>query len=131
MINLLLQKKQFLLYCVIGFSGVALDTGVYSLLVKSGLLGFQAANVVSYSCGTILSFILNARYNFRVTDKIGLRLARFFGVGILGLLVSAGLLHRLVDVYHFDNIISKIATLPVIVLLQYNLNRLFSFHKAR
>jgi putative flippase GtrA len=66
-----------------------------------------------------------------VTDKIGLRLARFFGVGILGLLVSAGLLHRLVDVYHFDNIISKIATLPVIVLLQYNLNRLFSFHKAR
>jgi putative flippase GtrA len=129
-ISLLLQKKQFLLYCVIGFSGVGLDTGVYSLLLKTGLLNVQAANVVGYSCGTLLSFVLNARYNFRVTDKIARRMATFFGVAFLGWMASAGVLYLLVDVYHFDKYVSKIATLPVVVLLQYNLNRLISFRKA-
>ena len=57
----LLQKKQFLLYCVIGASGATLDFGNYSLLVKTGLLDYQAANAGGYASGTLLSFILNAR----------------------------------------------------------------------
>ena len=50
--SFLLQKRQFLLYCVIGASGVTLDFGIYSLLVKSGLLDYQAANAIGYASGT-------------------------------------------------------------------------------
>jgi putative flippase GtrA len=128
--KILLQKKQFLLYCVIGASGVTLDFGIYSLLVKTRLLDYQAANAVGYSSGTLLSFILNARFNFRVTDKIPLRLASFFSIAFLGWLVSAGLLHLLIGRFNFDQYLSKFATLIVVVLLQYNLNRLLSFRKA-
>ena len=126
----LLQKKQFLLYCVIGASGVTLDFGIYSLLVKTRLLDYQAANAVGYSGGTLLSFILNARFNFRVTDKIPLRLISFFSIAFLGWLVSAGLLFLLIGRFGFDKYLSKFATLIVVVLLQYNLNRLLSFRKA-
>ena len=126
----LLQKRQFLLYCVIGASGVTLDFGIYSLLVKTRLLDYQAANAAGYSSGTLLSFILNARFNFRVTDKIPLRLLSFFSIAFLGWLVSAGLLHLLIGRFDFDKYLSKLATLIVIVLLQYNLNRLLSFRKA-
>jgi putative flippase GtrA len=128
--KILLQKRQFLLYCVIGASGVALDFGIYSLLVKTRLLDYQAANAVGYSNGTLLSFILNARYNFRVTDKIPLRFISFFSVAFLGWLVSAGLLLLLIGQFGFDKYLSKFATLIVVVLLQYNLNRLLSFRKA-
>jgi putative flippase GtrA len=128
--NILLQNRQFLLYCVIGASGVTLDFGIYSLLVKTRLLDYQAANAVGYSSGTLLSFILNARYNFRVTDKIPLRLISFFSIAFLGWLVSAGLLHLLIGRFDFDKYLSKFATLIVVVLLQYNLNRLLSFRKA-
>jgi putative flippase GtrA len=128
--KILLQKKQFLLYCVIGASGVTLDFGIYSLLVKTRLLDYQAANAVGYSSGTLLSFILNARFNFRVTDKIPLRLTSFFSIAFLGWLVSAGLLHLLIGRFNFDKYLSKFATLIVVVLLQYNLNRLLSFRKA-
>ena len=128
--KILLQKKQFLLYCVIGASGVTLDFGIYSLLVKTRLLDYQAANAVGYSSGTLLSFILNARFNFRVTDKIPLRLVSFFSIAFLGWLVSAGLLHLLIGRFNFDKYLSKFATLIVVVLLQYNLNRLLSFRKA-
>jgi len=128
--KILLQKKQFLLYCIIGASGVTLDFGIYSLLVKTRLLDYQAANAVGYSSGTLLSFILNARYNFRVTDKIPLRFISFFSIAFLGWLVSAGLLLLLIGRFGFDKYLSKFATLIVVVLLQYNLNRLLSFRKA-
>ena len=127
----LLQRKQFLLYCVIGFSGVGLDFGLYSVLIKFKLLDYQAANAVGYASGTLLSFILNARYNFRVADKIGLRFASFFGIAFLGWLTSAALLNLLIGRYGCDQYLAKFATLVVVVLLQYNLNRLLSFRKTR
>ena len=128
--KILLAKKQFLLYCVIGASGATLDFGIYSLLVKTGLLDYQAANAVGYASGTLLSFILNAGFNFRVTDKIPLRLTSFFSVAFLGWLVSAGLLYLFIAGLGFDKYLSKFATLLVVVLLQYNLNRLVSFRKT-
>ena len=93
---LLLQKRQFLLYCAIGAAGSSLDFGIFWLIVHSGSRHYQIANATGYASGTLLSFILNARFNFRVSDQIALRLARFFGVGFLGWLVSAGLLHLLI-----------------------------------
>jgi putative flippase GtrA len=128
--NFLLQKKQFLLYCIIGASGVSLDFGIYSLLVKTRLLDYQAANAVGYASGTLLSFILNVKFNFRVTDRLALRLAGFFSVAFLGWLASAALLQLLVGHCGFDKYVSKFATLVVVVLLQYNLNRRFSFRKT-
>ncbi len=128
--NFLIQKKQFLLYCVIGASGATLDFGIYSLLIKSRLLDYQAANAVSYASGTLLSFVLNARFNFRVIDKITLRLLSFLGVAALGYLVTRELLYLLIGNYGFDKYLSKLATLAVVVALQYNLNRLVSFRKS-
>jgi putative flippase GtrA len=126
----LLQRKQFLLYCAIGFSGVGLDFCIYSLLIKAKLLDYQAANAVGYASGTLLSFVLNVKFNFRVTNKIALRLMSFFGVAFLGWLVSVALLNFLIGHNGFDKYFSKIATLIVVVLLQYNLNRLLSFRKT-
>ncbi len=126
----LLQKRQFLLYCVIGLSGASLDFGSYSLLVNTRLLDYQAANGLGYALGTLLSFTLNARFNFRLTDRLAFRLASIFGVAFLGWLVSAALLHLLIGTYGVNKYAAKFASLVIIVLLQYNLNRLISFRKA-
>jgi putative flippase GtrA len=128
--NFLLQRKQFLLYCLIGLSGTLLDFGVFTLIRKAKLLDTQAANAISYASGTMLSFILNARFNFRIADKIPLRLVCFFGVALLGYSVSAGLLYEFVQVHGFNEYLSKAATLVVVVILQYNLNRRISFRKS-
>jgi len=128
--KLLLQKRQFLLYCVIGSVGSTLDFSIYSQLVHSGLARFQVANAIGYASGTLLSFTLNAWLNFRITDRIAARLARFLGVGMLGWLVSAGLLQLLIGSWGLNKYVAKLAALGVIVLLQYNLNRLVSFRKT-
>jgi putative flippase GtrA len=128
--KLLLQKREFLLYCLIGGSGTALTCLSYALLVKYAGLSYQAANAIGYAAGTLLSFVLNAYFNFRVADKIALRLAAFFGVAFLGWLASAGLLHLLVGGWAWNAYYAYLIVIAVVVLLQYNLNRLVSFHKA-
>jgi len=128
--QLLLQKKRFLLYCAIGSAGCGLDFCLYSQLVHAGVAGYQAANAIGYASGTLLSFVLNAWFNFRVTDRIAARLVRFFGVAGLGWLVSAGLLRGLIGGWHWNQYAAKLAVLGVVVLLQYNLNRRVSFHQS-
>ena len=123
--NFLLQKRQFILYCIIGASCTCLDFGTYSALVKTKTLDYQAANCIGYTCGTLCSFFLNAHFNFRMTDRLAKRLASFLTVGLIGYLVSAGMLDVMVGHYDFNKYFSKAATLVVVVLIQYNLNKLF------
>ena len=126
----LLQKKQFLIYCLIGGSGTALTCLLYAALVYRAGQPVQEANAIGYAAGTLLSFLLNAWFNFRVTDKIALRLAIFFGVAFFGWLASSGLLHLLVGEWHWNALYAYIMVILAVVLLQYNLNRLLSFRKT-
>ena len=128
--QLLLQKRQFLLYCLIGGLGSTLDFCIYSQLVHAGLAKFQVANAIGYASGTLLSFTLNAWLNFRITDRLAVRLARFLGVGLLGWLASAGLLQWLIGSAGLNPYAAKLVVLGAVVLLQYNLNRLVSFRKT-
>jgi putative flippase GtrA len=86
---------------------------------------------MGYSSGTVLSFILNARFNFKTTDRVALRFLCFCTVALLGFTASAGTLYLLVDRVGLNKYLSKLATIVVVVLVQYNLNRLFSFRKTR
>jgi putative flippase GtrA len=130
LLNLLLQNRRFLTYCVIGMSGTVLDFTVFRELVKARLFEYQAANAISYASGTLLSFILNARFNFRVRDRIPLRMICFFGVAFLGWSVSAWLLHEMIGVLGYNQYFAKLATLGVVVILQYGLNSRLSFRKG-
>jgi putative flippase GtrA len=128
--ELFLRNRHFILYCVIGASGVTLDFLVYSTLLGTGTLQYQAANAVGYTSGTLLSFFLNACFNFKVRNRLALRLLSFCVVASLGWAVSAGTLYLLVNRAGFDKYLSKLATLVIVVALQYNLNRLISFRKS-
>ncbi len=119
--------KQFLLYCVCGGLGVATDYSVFYLAVTGGIW-YQAANGLGYLAGTLLSFALNRVITFKMHDRVLQRLGLFLTVAGIGFAASALLLWLLVDVVHMDVRIAKLVTLPVVVLLQFSLNRRFSFN---
>jgi putative flippase GtrA len=117
------------LYCLIGGCGTAVTCGCYALLVQVLHWHYQLANAIGYGAGTVVSFALNARYNFRTYDKPFLRLACFLLVALLGWAAAAGLLALLVGHYRLNALFAYIIVILVVLLLQYNLNRLFSFRK--
>lgn len=119
---------QLLLYCICGGLGVGTDYVVYYALVTSGV-GYQVANVAGYAAGTLLSFFLNRRITFGVRTHLARRLALFFGVAAVGFTASALMLWVLVDLMSMDARIAKLVTLPVVVLIQFSLNRRITFRE--
>lgn len=140
---------QFLLYCLCGGIGVSTDYLIYSSALTFGLW-YQTANVLGYLSGTLISFFLNRKITFGVHDNLVRRLAIFFGVAVIGFLVSALLLWLMVDVmsvnaeiaklvtlpdYFLQNSgtdkvdakIAKLLTLPAVVIIQFSMNRRITF----
>ena len=117
---------QFILYCVCGGIGVSTDYLVYYVSIQAGLW-YQSANVLGYLCGTVISFCLNRIITFKTRDKIAQRFAIFLGVAAVGFTVSAVMLWVLVAYVNIDEKIAKLLTLPVVVVIQFMLNRRITF----
>jgi putative flippase GtrA len=131
--NLLLRlfhgNRRFFFYCVIGGCGATLDFLIYFSLVRWGGGHYQIANAIGYASGTALSFVLNAKFNFKTGDWLALRLISFFSVAIVGWSASAGILYVTVTQMGWNKYLAKLLTIVVSALLQYNLNRMLSFRK--
>lgn len=119
---------QFFLYCLCGGIGVAADYSVYFAALTFGLW-YQAANILGYLCGTVISFFLNRKITFAVHDRMGHRLAIFIGVAAIGFSASALMLWLLVDVIMINAKLAKLLTLPVVVVIQFSLNRRITFRE--
>jgi putative flippase GtrA len=55
----------------------------------------------------------------------------FYGIGIIGLLCSNGLLFLLVQMIGFSHISSKLATILFVTLIQFCLNKTISFKEIK
>jgi putative flippase GtrA len=123
------NRRTFILYCIIGATGVTIDYGSFLLMVNWLGANYLVANVFSTSLGIVNNFLLNRMFNFKMQDRFWRRFASFYAIGLLGLGVSTILLYIMVGLFHLGPDYAKLATLAVVVILQYNLNRLISFRK--
>ncbi len=121
-----LFNRQFILYCLCGGTGVMTDMLTYYFALQAGM-GVQAANAIGYMAGTLISFVLNRVITFGVRDSAAKRLALFFMVAGLGYLASSSLLWLLVNGLAMDKLLAKALTLPLVVALQFGLNRKITF----
>ena len=80
--------RQAFLYGIIGACSSGLDAALFALL--SGPLGWDpyVTNVLTVHCGIFCSFLLNRRFNFKMTDRTLRRFLMFYVTGLLGLLLS-------------------------------------------
>lgn len=128
-LRLLRKHKKFIKYCIIGASGVLLDFFIFYLLNKKLSLHYQFANIISVSCGITNNFLLNVFFNFKTKNKLLIRFIIFYAVGVIGILISALLLYIFVDRLFFDVITTKIIILGIVTVVQYTLNKTFSFRR--
>lgn len=129
--NLYNKYRNFVLYCLIGFTGVTLDFVSFVFIMKFTPLHYQIANFFSISLGITNNFLLNAFFNFRMKDKFLKRFSSFYLVGLTGIIISAILLFILVDQLNIQEIPAKIFTIFVITIIQYTLNKTISFRKTK
>ena len=127
-VRLAREKQKFILYSLIGLSGASLDYVVFLALLKLNTLHYLIANTISTSCGILNNFVINARYNFGVRDRLWSRFLSFASVGVLGMAIASGLLYLFKTYTPVPLGITKGIAIFVIVVVQYNLNRRIAFH---
>lgn len=122
-------RKEVLLYALIGGGSSALDTCCYILLTRYIGIKEIVSNFISVNIGITCSFLLNAYCNFKKTDKIRKRALSFFTVGYLGMLLSSLILYIGTTQFLIDDIVVKIASIGIVAIFQFCLNRLITFSR--
>ena len=121
--------RHFVLYCLCGGIGVTTDYAIFYVALSGGVW-YQYANGLGYMAGTLVSFVLNRVFTFGVRDRVWQRLVLFVGVAVTGFAASALLLWLLVNLAGVRADVAKLLTLPLVVALQFGLNRRITFRTA-
>ncbi len=124
--RLVSEHRELLLYGVIGGSAVCVDFGVFLLLHTVGGVHELTSHAVSVGTAVLFSFALNARYNFRTTDRLATRFASFATVALVGFLIGAVVIWSLVE-FSIVAEVAKLISLPLVAGVQFILNSRFTF----
>jgi putative flippase GtrA len=111
--------------------GASLDFIIFSALTIRGGIYHLTANIISVSAGIVTNFFLNYFFNFKSQGNMLLRLLSFYAVGISGLFFSLLLLWLLIDYARFPVLPVKAATIFLVTVVQYTLNKTISFRRSR
>lgn len=130
-LQLLFRYHEFVVYCLIGGSGVVVDFTTFWLLNTGCHLHYQVSNFLSFSVANLSNFLLNAYLNFKIKDRLLVRFMSFYGVGLFSWFMGAGFLYVLFERCRIQVLISKIITLVAITVVQFSFNKLVTFRKAR
>jgi dolichol-phosphate mannosyltransferase len=119
--------RQLIRYAMVGGSGVALDLIVFFVLYNRLGLHEQIANAISTSLGITNNFVLNALFTFDRRDRPLVRFLRFYAVGLTGIALTYVLFRVFSDWLGVDPNLVKAGSLPLVLALQFVLNKKWSF----
>ncbi|HWQ57709.1 MAG TPA: GtrA family protein [Clostridia bacterium] len=122
---------QFIKFNIVGVLNTLVDIGVYALLTMLGLNQY-VAQVISYTCGVLNSYLFNTLWTFRREKR---RTARefiaFLCVNLVSLGVSLGIIYVAEHYLHVEGkLLQKLIATPVAMLVNFAGNKLFVFNKT-
>lgn len=119
--------RSFVRYAAIGASGVLVDYGLFLVLFDIVGMHQQVSSALSTTAGIVNNFTLNVCLNFHKRDRVLVRFARFYLVGLGGIAMTFVLLHVFAGLLGVDANLVKAGSLPLVLLFQYSINRRWSF----
>lgn len=125
--DLLRQHENLIKYGGIGATAVAIDLGVFVVMHEIFDFAPWLAHSVSVGLAVVWSFLLNAFFNFRTTDRLATRFLSFATVSFVGYLVGLVVIWLVVDGFDLGGTLAKVISMPLVFVTQYVLNTRYSF----
>ena len=124
------ENQQFLKYLFIGAAASAIDVILFFVMFNIVGTTELVAHSISVPTAVVFSFVVNARHNFKTNDYPLLRFTSFSIICLIGYLAGYGVIEA-VQSQFADKVmganIGKVASLPVVFIIQYILNSLQFF----
>lgn len=121
---------QLVKYVLIGVLGLVVDFGIYTILTHFKM-NVEIANIISSICGIINNFLWNSYTNFKVHDRMILRFISYFIVGQITTVFTTVSLFIFVTKLGYPHLIVKIVATFVATLIQFVINKVVTFRKAK
>jgi len=120
--------KQFIKFCLVGFSNTVIDFLVYLILTRFFLIYFIIANIFSFLIAATWSFILNKYWTFRNKEKrIKSQYIKFLIISTLGLILNTFFLYILVSYWGFYDLLAKAIAIIIVLFWNFGMNRFWTF----
>ena len=117
-------------FAAVGLITTTLDFVLFSLLAVGASVGPVKANVASYSCGVVTSFILNRSWTFGAdfsSARVERHALKFLASNMVGLLLSSTLVA--VMALLMPNIAAKAISVALVFVWNYAAARLWVFRE--
>ena len=124
------KHETMLKYGVIGASAVAVDVGLFVILHELFDVAAWAAHSASVGLAVVWSFLLNAFFNFRTTDRLLVRFVSFATVAFVGYLIGLAIIGAGMGWFDLGGTVAKLISMPVVFGTQYLLNSRISFRSS-
>lgn len=121
--------REMFSYGLIGILASGTDALIFTALTYGKFLPHLVANIIGVSVGITISFFLNRHFTFKMSDHTLRRYGCFFAVGLCGLILSEAMLYAGTTWYGFSPMVIKIASIIVVAVFQFVLNKLISFRQ--
>ena len=116
-------------YLVLGGFGASVDTLAFLSLGQVGVPPI-IANTISTLVGIGISYLLNSKYTFNQSQYTRLAATKFLTVGIFGLIFSNTTFWAMIVYLDTYPLLAKIITLPAVALIQFALNKMWTFNAS-
>ncbi|MFD1677918.1 GtrA family protein [Alicyclobacillus fodiniaquatilis] len=115
-----LPSAQLLKFAAVGASNSLVDLVLFVVFYHELHLNYIVAHMISYSCGTLNSFVLNKYFTFERRSKLhGQEVYRFVLLNICSFLLSVVFIYGFNHFLHFQVMVSKILSIVLTVIVNY------------
>ena len=130
----LAQAQRFrrpLLFCMVGISGILINSAALWALARSGDLPVPLASLLATELAILSNFILNDRWTFDTNESSWLaRLVRFNSVALGGMVLTALMLTLLMQQAHMELVPANILAIGVATVWNYMANSRWTWAAA-
>jgi putative flippase GtrA len=121
------NKAVFVKFGLVGILNTLIDIMMFAILINVGT-HYIIAQVVSYCCGLINSYLFNKKWTFKSTIKINLReIGKFIAVNLITFLITIGLLYLFEQNTEYDLITIKLFATAIGMVVNFMGSKLWVF----
>lgn len=127
--GLLLLFYKFVKFCVVGFSGMAVDFGFTWLCKEKLRIQKYIANAIGFCIAATTNYFLNRIWTFESQNpEVLTEFSNFFIISIIGLGINSLVLWILVSKFKMNFYLAKLIAIIVTTLWNFVANLLYTFN---
>jgi len=127
----IVTSREFITYGITGVLTTLVNYISYYLLCNIMGIPNLIANAIAWVLAVVFAYIVNAKVVFLQKRESfkgeAIKVTKFFGARVLSFAVEEAGMFLLVDLFGYNNLISKASMAVIVIILNYILSKLYIF----